>query len=699
MAKYFIQKILFLFCIIFLAGCTVQTPIPLPTTTKTPLPTTTPLPSITPIPTSTPLPATRMDIGIEGISIQPNVFTYLLNNRPAFSDSLFQTVIHPGLYKLNPDNESLLPVIANSPAAEWKKTDEALEQTIEIKPDIKWSDGTFLTANDILYSFNLLRDIALLHLGSNREILLISSIEIVSNSQIKFKVKSASASFGIEQSLLTFPVLQKNYWEKFTNQLFENQNNTQLNKMASDLDQLAAKRIQQEQVVNTLLQQMNFTRIQINNKKSKAGDKKVFLNDRKTPHNLNGVKDGEDLVRTNSEITILLGEIAELQGVLDNQAILLEGFRSKMAALIQQQQELEINMSGLTEKFIREFSDLDLSAEPLAIPYHIIVSSQNLVEINAISNQESGPNHISLWAKSGEDLAQAFQGGSLDLVFSNTSTELSTDKNPQGVADISSVILNPISDKFVNPILGQAIACIYSSPDLWEDTSLAGSISIQTYEAPPGPTLDLPGCSGPYKIRILYMRMMLDKNLYTWSYLRNGSIIPGSMVDPMGQAISPLTLAIDPNFQLPVDVQAKLTNSLKTLGIDVVISQLPKSSDLNSDRSVDIILTHWQTSQPEPDQLCSLPAYSGYSVFPLHMHSALLETCGFSSNTLSTTPQSTPTPATLPSGKETSSSYLPQTWVVLLTRDELSNYWNSASLAKYDLTWMLPLAPSWITSW
>ena len=53
------------------------------------------------------------------------------------------------------------------------------------------------------------------------------------------------------------------------------------------------------------------------------------------------------------------------------------------------------------------------------------------------------------------------------------------------------------------------------------------------------------------------MRMMLDKNLFTWNYLRNGSIIPGSMKDPLGKAISPLTLAVDPNFQLPDDVRVK----------------------------------------------------------------------------------------------------------------------------------------------
>ena len=580
-----------------------------------------------------------MNIGIEGSSIQPNVLTYLLDDHPSYSDSLFQTIVHPGLYKLNPDNDILLPVIASSPVGDWIRTNEYLEQTIEIKSDMKWSDGSFITPDDILYSFNLLRDYAALHFGSNREILLNSSIELESTGQIKLKVKSDTGTRGLTQSLLTFPILQKEFWEKYTIQIFENQDFENIKTIASDLDQLAAMRIQQEQEMNILLQQLKDTRIQINNKQSKAGDLKVFLSGRKTPHNLNGVQDGEDLVDTNNKITILLDEILELQGILDSQAIQLDGIRSKIVASIQQQQELEDKMFGLMEEIMQSLSDLDLAAEPLAIPYHFKVSTQNLVEINALTDQVSSPNNISFQAMSSDDLVSNFQQGNLDTIYSYTNTEISAEKNPEGVARVSAIILNPISDKLVNPILGQAIACIFSSPDLWEGSSFTGSISLQAYEAPPGPTLDLPGCSGSHKTRLLYMRMMLDKNLFTWSYLRNGSIIPGSMKDPLGQVVSPLTLAVDPNFQLPEDVQEKLTLSLNKLGIDIIIGQLSTPSDLNADRSVDMILAQWNTTLPENDQFCSLPAYFGYNHFPVHMRSALFKSCGVSSVNSSTVPQ------------------------------------------------------------
>jgi hypothetical protein len=193
--------------------------------------------------------------------------------------------------------------------------------------------------------------------------------------------------------------------------------------------------------------------------------------------------------------------------------------------------------------------------------------------------------------------------------------------------------------------------------------------------------------------------MMLDKNIFTWSYLRNGSIVPGSIKDPLGQTISPLTLSIVPNFELPEDVGEKLTISLNKLGIDITIIQISKPSDINADRSVDIVLAHWDTSLPENDQLCSLPAYYGYSNFPVHMQSALLESCGIARVILPSAPQPTPTPTILLTGKEASASYLPQSRVVVLTRNEWSTYWNSDSVAKYDLSWLLPLAPSWVTSW
>jgi hypothetical protein len=699
MANKTFQRNLLLLCTIVLSSCTVQTPVPLPTATKVPLPTATNLPSPTPKPTTTPLPATWLNIGIEGSSIQPNVLTYLFNDHPAFSDSLFQAVIHPGLFKLNPDDENLNPVIANSPVDEWIKKDEYLEQTVEIKPGMKWSDGTIFTTDDILYSFNLVRNLASLHLGSNREILFNSSIEVGSTGQIIIKITGDIASPGITKSLLTFPILQKKYWEKYTIQLFENQSSEQLKRIASDLDQLAAMRIQQDQVWNILLQHLKDTRIQINNKQSKVSDLKVFLSGRKTPHNLNGVQDGEDLVDTNNKITILLGEISALQGILDGLVIQLDGMRSQMIASIQQQVELEDTLYGLMEETIQSIPDLDLGAEPLAIPYSIKTNSQSFVEIYALTDQVSSPNNIAFQAMSSDDLVSNFEQGNLDTIFSITNTDIAVEKSLEGTARVSAVIFNPISDKLVNPVLGQAIACIYSSPDLWEGSSFTGSISLQAYEAPPGPTLDLPGCSGSYKTRLLYMRMMLDKNLFTWNYLRNGSIIPGSIKDPLGQAISPLILAVDPNSQLPDDVREKLTLSLNKLGIDIIISQLPNPSDINADRSVDMVLAQWNTSLAVNDQLCSLPAYSGYSRYPVHMQSALLESCGVTSVTLPTDPQPTPTPTILLTGKEASASYIPQSWVVVLTRDYLSYYWNFISINKYDLTWLLPLTPSWVTSW
>jgi hypothetical protein len=360
---------------------------------------------------------------------------------------------------------------------------------------------------------------------------------------------------------------------------------------------------------------------------------------------------------------------------------------------------LEDTLYGLMEETIQSIPDLDLGAEPLAIPYSIKTNSQSFVEIYALTDQVSSPNNIAFQAMSSDDLVSNFEQGNLDTIFSITNTDIAVEKSLEGTARVSAVIFNPISDKLVNPVLGQAIACIYSSPDLWEGSSFTGSISLQAYEAPPGPTLDLPGCSGSYKTRLLYMRMMLDKNLFTWNYLRNGSIIPGSIKDPLGQAISPLILAVDPNSQLPDDVREKLTLSLNKLGIDIIISQLPNPSDINADRSVDMVLAQWNTSLAVNDQLCSLPAYSGYSRYPVHMQSALLESCGVTSVTLPTDPQPTPTPTILLTGKEASASYIPQSWVVVLTRDYLSYYWNFISINKYDLTWLLPLTPSWVTSW
>jgi len=693
-----IQKSLLIFFVVILSGCVSQTPLPQPIATYEPVTTATVLPSPSPMPTAVPLPVTRLTIGIEGISIEPNVLNYLLNNHPELSDSLFQSVVHPGLFKPNPGSENLIPVIASSPAVEWTKTNEGVEGVVEIKPDIRWSDGSFLTSDDILYSFNLMKKLASLYLGSNREILLSSSIEEDPNG-IRISYKNDHPQPSIIQSLFTFPILQKNYWELYTNQFFEDQYAEQIKIIAAEIDSITVDRIQLEQELNIQLQQLNDTLIQINNKKSKVGELKIFLTNRHAPHNKNGVKDGEDLVRSSSNIIIILGEISILQGNLDKQVSQFEGIRSQVATSILHQQDLEEKMAGLVDEISNHLSEEDLKEEPLVIPFHINVSSPNFVEIQAVSDQVSSPNYISIQAMPSEDLINNYQQGKLDTIFSYTDKEFPAEKKPDGVVKISSIILNPFSDKLANPVLSQAIACIFTSPYLWEGSSLVGSDSIQAYEAAPGPTLDLPGCSGPYNTRLLNMRMMLDKNLFTWNYLRNGTIVSGSMKDPLGQVISPLTLAVDPNYQLPADVQEKFTLSLKKLGIDISISLLSKSFRPSTDHSVDLILSNWQTNLSVGDQLCSLPAFPGYSHLPIHMKFALYKSCGIPDSIEPSVTQPTPSPIVLLSGKESSSSYLTQTYVVLLKRDELFTHVNTESISKYSLTWLFPLAPSWITSW
>lgn len=140
-----------------LPGCTSPAPVTDIPPTALPAPTVTSIPSPTPLPTPTPLPATRLDIGIAGTSLEPGILAYLMNPHPSYGDSLFQASAHPGLFKLDPATGNLQPVIAINPLADWTSDQARMTRIVTIHSDLAWSNGSKLTADDVVFSFELLK--------------------------------------------------------------------------------------------------------------------------------------------------------------------------------------------------------------------------------------------------------------------------------------------------------------------------------------------------------------------------------------------------------------------------------------------------------------------------------------------------------------------------------------------------------------
>lgn len=679
MSNTFFQRIAFSIIILTLAGCSGKAADHLATPTSTIVPAAENTPSPIPSPTSTPLPDTLLKIGVEGDTLQPGVIAYLFSIHPNFTDSIFHALVHPGLYKLDPRSGDLQPVLAAASAVNWEGQNGVWTLPVQLKPGASWSDGSPITTSDILFSFELLQELAKLHIIDGED-LLSASISESAPGTLQFTMRSEYTPATAATALLTFPVIQKGFWQDKANLLLNGDTAELIRTTAGEIDLVLDERGKLELEADLLYHEITDDRIQLSIKQSLLGEYVNFINDKKTPANLNGVKDGETVVTALRAIPTLHSEIALLQENLSASSSRQEEIRTRLVELVNRHEDLLEQAAILAEKLKLSILDMELGSEPLAIPYHIRIIAPDRVDLVAIAHQESRPNYISFQSLPATDLLKAFNDGSLDAIF-----PLENHQDVAGIqfmvtSKISSFIINPLSEKMADPSVSQAVACIFSSPDLWQDAGQASPLLLQSYYAPAESQKKQPGCSGTLRNRQLNMRTVLSQRYFTWKFLKDGTIIPGSMIDPAGQSISPLTLVVDPDTNLPPGVPDKLASALKPLGIDLVISQSTSILDAENG-SADIIITSWKTTLPLDGQICTISGVPGFFRFPVQMQTSLSQDCRSSLSVGS------------------NSLYREYSWLILINNYELVSYWNPAILDAYDLEWIRDLSPSWNTVW
>jgi peptide/nickel transport system substrate-binding protein len=99
-------------------------------------------------------------------------------------------------------------------------SDDLRTVTFDIREGVKWSDGKALTAEDVAYSYQLIKDNASLDLAGNAE--LIAGIKVKGNSvEISLTQANAQAAFKLVQT----PVVPKHVWSKVEKpETFTNEN-------------------------------------------------------------------------------------------------------------------------------------------------------------------------------------------------------------------------------------------------------------------------------------------------------------------------------------------------------------------------------------------------------------------------------------------------------------------------------------------
>jgi len=139
---------------------------------------------------------------IEGVVGYPKNINplYAVNND---IDGDLSRLIYSSLFKYD-QNGNLGADLADNVTV----SDDGKEYTIQIKRDVKWQDGTDLTVDDVLFTFNAIKDSA--YRSPLRPALVNVNAEKVDDQTIKFVLSDAYAPF---REILTFGILPKSLWE------------------------------------------------------------------------------------------------------------------------------------------------------------------------------------------------------------------------------------------------------------------------------------------------------------------------------------------------------------------------------------------------------------------------------------------------------------------------------------------------------
>ncbi|NCT54747.1 ABC transporter substrate-binding protein [Candidatus Falkowbacteria bacterium] len=133
---------------------------------------------------------------------------YPKNINPLYSagrevDNDISSLVYSSLFRYNKDG-----VLEDDLVEFFEIKEDGKEYLIKIKDNVKWHDGSDLSADDVVFTFNLIQDES--YRAPLRQAFIGVSVEKVDELFVKFILPEAHAPFT---SLLTFGILPKSLWE------------------------------------------------------------------------------------------------------------------------------------------------------------------------------------------------------------------------------------------------------------------------------------------------------------------------------------------------------------------------------------------------------------------------------------------------------------------------------------------------------
>lgn len=145
----------------------------------------------------------------EGIRGQPAYINPLLARSE--SDLSLTRLVFSGLYKLDGQGQ-LVPDLADGQP---EISPDQKQYTINLKRNARWHNGKSVTADDVVFTVNLLKDPA--YKSPLRPLWQSTAVEKLSDYSVKFTTQDISGPFIYN---LTLPILSKNIWSKVDAQNF-----------------------------------------------------------------------------------------------------------------------------------------------------------------------------------------------------------------------------------------------------------------------------------------------------------------------------------------------------------------------------------------------------------------------------------------------------------------------------------------------
>ena len=189
------------------------------TTTVTPEPLTTSVPANTPVPpTTTPTPAPQraplLRVAILGEATTTNVWALFDETGAGYWNAATQTGYWPSLYHLAPPDLDFEAATAKGEPSPVDCSAAACTATVTLRPNLFWTDGSPLAADDVAFTVNTALQFRLglnWQRAYNPDVL--DHAETQDENRVKFYFKTKPAVADWQYGALLGPIVNRAYWQ------------------------------------------------------------------------------------------------------------------------------------------------------------------------------------------------------------------------------------------------------------------------------------------------------------------------------------------------------------------------------------------------------------------------------------------------------------------------------------------------------